>query len=198
MATYHVTAEPAPGQNPPPLTCPLVPQDFMTESEEEAVGLGEQIVTEDAHHVWERNLDAANGNAYFAERATAYVAQWKVVARRVDRPAVALMPHGVADPIIRHGVVVFYRAEEDPTSFDVLIDGIASGHLLRRQEALGGKPAWHIADAIGPLAALADRRWNDYSLGHAYGTERWLEGVLADIRAALDRGGTGQVSAARR
>jgi hypothetical protein len=51
MPAYHVTADPVPGQNPASLTCSLVPQAFMKESEKEAIGLGEQIVTEDAHHI---------------------------------------------------------------------------------------------------------------------------------------------------
>jgi hypothetical protein len=208
MATYHVTAEPGPGQNPDPRTCPLVPQDFMADSEDEAVRLGEQIVAEDADHRWQRACSAANdatdpdayedssplfqqdpttGNTKVAERAVAYLAHWRVVARRVERPAVALLRHGPVAPVICHGVSVFYGSPTVRDSFDVLLDGTASGHLHRRPDEISGKPVWRIGDPYGPLAALADRRWNDYSADHAYSTERRLDGLLTDIRSALTR-----------
>jgi hypothetical protein len=82
-------------------------------------------------------------------------------------------------------VVVLYRNAINPDSFDVLLDGVASGHLDRRPDEISGKAAWRIGEATEPLAALADRRWNDYSADYAYVTERWLEGVLADIRSVL-------------
>jgi hypothetical protein len=206
MATYHLTAEPVAGQNSDPRTCPLVPQDFMADSDNEAIGLGEQIVAEDADHIWQCAYAAANdatdpdadedgsplfhddqitGNTEAADRATAYIAQWRVVARRVERPAVALFPHGAVDPVICNGVPVFFGSPTVRGSFDVLVDGVASGHLYRRPDEISGKPTWRIGDAVGLLAALADRRWNDYSADYAFGTERWLEGALADIRSAL-------------
>ena len=48
MTTYHITAEPRPGQNSAPRDCPLMPQDYIADSEREAVAFGEKIMDEDA------------------------------------------------------------------------------------------------------------------------------------------------------
>jgi hypothetical protein len=126
MTTYHITAEPRPGQNPAPRDCPLMPQDYIADNEREAVDFGESIVTEDAHYLQQRAYDAPSDetdafpeadedvgplfqysdspvDTGATDHATAYVKRWRVIARRVDRPAVALMPHGAIDPVVRHG-----------------------------------------------------------------------------------------------
>jgi hypothetical protein len=101
-----------------------------------------------------------------------------IEGRGVEWPAVALLPQGAADP-------------GSPTvrgSFDGLVDGVARGHLHRPPDEISGKPTWGTGDAAGPLAALADQRWNDCSANYAYGRERWLAGVLAAIIRSTLRG----------
>jgi hypothetical protein len=105
---------------------------------------------------------------------------------------VDLLPHGAVGPVIRNGQVVRYaHPVAFPESYDMLLDGVPSGHLRRAPDEVSGHPAWRIGDAAGPLVQLADRRWNDYSDGYGYalGTERWLDVVLLDIRRALGRRG---------
>jgi hypothetical protein len=124
--------------------------------------------------------DQTTGNTAAVGRATAYVAQWTVVAR----PAVALAAWS-GDRVICNCVAVFFDSSTVRGSFDVLIDGVVSGHLHRRPGEISGKPTWRTGDAAGPLAVLAHRRSNDCSADYANGTERWLEGVLAGIRLTL-------------
>ena len=204
MPTYHITAVPAPGYHPDPRTCPLVPQDFIADHVGEAIGFGEAIIAEDAVHIWQSAYAAANpeggldeevgglfdrpiGDTTAADRATAYVDEWCVGARPVDRPAVDLMPHGAVKVVIHHGQVSsFASPPEDTGTFDVLLDGVVSGLLHRRPDEISGKPTWRIGEATGALTTLADRRWTDYSSDYPGGPGRWLVRVVADIRAALD------------
>jgi hypothetical protein len=85
----------------------------------------------------------------------------------------------------------------------VLIDGNVSGLLVGRADdwraqAFGseelmsmiearrahpGNRTWYFAEAKGPLALVADRRWDLPSSGELL---EWPDMVLADIRAALE------------
>ena len=99
------------------------------------------------------------------------------------------MPRGAVDLDVSHGQVVFYRSPiEEGGAFDVLLDGVICGTLLRRLDEVSGKAAWCIGNATGALAGLTHRRWNDYSADSSNGPEWWLETVvLVDIRAVLTR-----------
>ncbi len=204
MPTYQLFAVPMPGYDPDPRTCPLMPQEVMMDSLHDAIDFAEGIVAESAYHfrerLWERAREAANPDAdaeprlefefdakAVADEVKALIDQWRLV----DRPTVNLMAGWGIDPVIRNGHCVqmdFSQVadEEKVETFDVLIDGIVAGYLHREPDEISGRPAWRIGKATGLLAALADRRWNDYSADYPGRTERWLAGVvLTDIRTAL-------------
>lgn len=181
MATYHVVTVLRPGCEPDPDTRPGLPADFIADSEADAVDKAEALIAEIA---WQYR-DTGR------ERRAAAVREWQAVARRVDRPAIALEPHKTVIEIVHDGQVVGVNYEYGETaraeSFDLLVDGILSGWLLRKNAATGR--AWVIADAVGALAALVDRRWPDQSPPGLWETMHWVESVvLPDIRQALEAG----------
>jgi hypothetical protein len=61
----------------------------------------------------------------------------------------------------------------------------ASGSVAPIGKAAGER-VWLIADARGPLMPFAGRRWSDRSPAGRGQMMRWLDTILADIRAALE------------
>jgi hypothetical protein len=203
MATYHVTVVPRPGEHPDPSTCPLVPLDFTADSEDDAVGHAEALIAETRYYAWKHALEAAGGDEDAASRAIGYFAQWHVVARRVHRPTVEIVPHPQITEVVRDGVKIGqlygYGEETSEQSFDVLVRGVVSGRLVRwaskselpaivadnivsideAGRARRRDRIWRLARATSPLASFADRRWTTQGSG-------WPNVALAYIRAGLE------------
>jgi hypothetical protein len=203
MATYYVTVVPRPGERPDPRTCPLAPCDFVADSEDDAVGQAEALIAETQYYAWKHALEAAGGDEDEASRAVGYFAQWQVVARRVRRPTVEIVPHPQITEVMRDGVKVGehydYGEETGEQSFDVLVGDVVSGRLVRwtsqselpaivADNILSIDPAgrarrrdrvWRLAGATTALASFADRRWTTQGSG-------WPDVALADIRAGLE------------
>jgi hypothetical protein len=189
MATYHVTAVPLPGEHPDPGTCPLAPCDFTADSEDDALERAEALITETRYYAWKRALEASGGDEDVANWEIGYFAQWQVVARRVRRPAVDMMPHAEIIDVVRDGVVVGqlfdYGEETGEQSFDVLVGGVVSGRLARRASepelpgiitdnvvsideagrARRANRVWCLAGATRPLTSFAGRQWTTQGSG---------------------------------
>jgi hypothetical protein len=181
----------------------LAPHDFIADSEDDAVGRAEALIAETRYYAWKRALEAAGGDEGAASQAIGYFEQWHVVARRVHRPTVEIAPHPQITEVMRDGVKVGehydYGEETGEQSFDVLVGDVVSGRLVRWASAAelpaiiadntlsideAGRArrrprVWRLADASGPLASFADRRWTTQGSG-------WPDVALADIRAGLE------------
>lgn len=130
------------------------------------------------------------------------IEQWQPIVRHVDRPAVALEPRAEIIAMPHGGQLYDYGETTGTESFDVLIDGSTCGRLERwaataaaLKIAAGnvapignavGERVWFIGAARGPLMPLAGRRWPDRSPAGRGEMMRWLDTVLADIRATLE------------
>ena len=194
---------PRPGEHPDPRLCPLAPHDFTADSEDDAVGRAEALIAETRYYAWKHALEAAGGDEDAASRAIGYFAQWQVVARRVRRPTVEIVPHLQITEVVRDGVVVGqhfdYGEETGGQSFDVLVGGIVCGRLVRwtseselpaivadnvlsideAGRARRRDRVWRLAGATSALASFADRRWMTQGSG-------WPDVAVADIRAGLE------------
>jgi hypothetical protein len=182
MATYHVTAEPRSDEIVGRV--PIVPVDFMAASEANAIEYGASIITA---NIREGQIYDPHGRPNLIDEAANLFKQWRVVAQRVRRPAVNLMPHGAVDAAIRNGVVISYSPSPsiDPNAFDILVDGRVAGCLRRRDDEMAGRLVWRIVDATGRLRAVTYLRWADAGAEPGIVTEWRLSGVLDAIRAAL-------------
>jgi hypothetical protein len=203
VATYYATVVPRPGEHPDPGTCPLAPCDFTADSEDDAVGHAAALIAETRYYAWKHALEAAGGDEDAATRAVSYFEQWQVVARRVHRPVVDMIPHAEIIEVMREGVAVGqhydYSEETGEQSFDVLVGGVVSGRLVRwaskselpaivadnivsideAGRARRRDRVWRLAGVTSPLASFADRRWTTQGSG-------WPNVALADIRAGLE------------
>jgi hypothetical protein len=132
-----------------------------------------------------------------------YFAQWQVVARRVHRPAVEIVPHAQITEVARDGMTIGqhydYGDETGEQSFDVLVGGVVSGRLVRwaseselpaviadnilsideAGRARRRNRVWRLAGATRRLASFAGRRWTTQGSG-------WPNLALADIREGLE------------
>jgi hypothetical protein len=200
MATYHVTVVPRPGEEPHPATCPLMPCDVMADSEADALDQAGSCIAETMQCVWEAYL--AHGDTEILDREMDEIEQWQPIVRHVDRPAVALEPRAEIIAMPHGGQLYDYGETTGTESFDVLIDGSTCGRLERRAATAAalkiaagnvapignavGERVWLIAAARGPLMPFAGRRWPDRSPAGRGQMMRWLDTILADIRAALE------------
>jgi hypothetical protein len=198
MATYHVIVVARRAEWPGTLLPPFAPWDVTADSEADAMAKAAAMMLDDAN--FGRPIDE------IADPTR----DWQPIARLVHRAAIELRPHRTAVDILQDGIVVGthynYGEETGTEAFDVLADGIVRGRLERHADepslppsggrnvlpfAASGRPGgrmWRIADAEGPLAPLARRRWPDHSPGGLSRTLDWLGTVLADIRGALEMG----------
>ena len=129
------------------------------------------------------------------------IEQWQPIVRHVDRPAVALEPRAEIIAMPHGGQLYDYGETTGTESFDVLIDGSTCGRLERwaataaaLKIAAGnvapignavGERVWFIGAARGPLMPLAGAMARSQPR-RAWRVMRWLDTVLADIRATLE------------
>jgi hypothetical protein len=207
MATYHVVLVPRPGEEPNPHLCPLSPCDVTAGGEDAALAEAEMLIDYASQPVWESAYQNSGGDEEAANRATAYVEQWRPTVRRVDRPSVDAKPRALVSEVKRDGIIVGEHYDyETPTgeqTFDVLIDGSVSGVLVGRvddcrAQAFGseelmsvaearqrqpGNRRWYLAEAKGPLVLVAGQHWDAPAWGAILD---WPNLALAGIRAALE------------
>ena len=163
----------------------------------------EAFIAEARYCAWKHAVEVAGGDEDAASQVVAYFAQWHVVARRVPRPTVEIVPRAQVIDAVRDGVVVGqlfdYGEETGEQSFDVLVGDVVSGRLVRwaseselpaivadnilsideAGRARRRDRVWSLAGATSLLASFADHRWTTQGSG-------WPNVALADIRAGLE------------
>lgn len=204
MATYHVMAVPKAGQNPSPDRCPLYPRDITADNDAAALEFAGSLIAEavgEYREVFEflvESEEAADTNAESDEGAAEFRAaatQWQPTARRVDRPAVAIIPRSWTTDFGEDGKGVgqqcHYGDEMGEWAFDVLVGGTVAGLLAegRRWVPVPTEAekhqeirTWCLREATGALAPLRGRTWDH----GPHGATQGLHAALAAIRAALE------------
>jgi hypothetical protein len=197
MPTYYVTAEPIPEQSPDLRSCPLLPFDVVADNEAEAVEHGQMIVDDDAHRRWKAVLLGMEGideleddllnDEDAAEAAVAYVDQWRVVAKLVDRSPVEIKRVERKVDTMRDGQAVGTAPDYTDLSFDVLIGGVLCGQITRRFNEPQGAVIWYIVNPEGPLIGLGAWQWPDETASDQALID-WPHAAVAQIRASLEAG----------